>query len=102
LGWSRAECGAEVSAGRLVRVSGRPSPVFGVADRFVRRWAELEPTQGLIYGLAGTPGRLSDWSPEGRARVAEALRRGLAASLTWRVGVALAARPARIAVGGAD
>ena len=42
------------------------------------RWAELEPTQGLIYGLAGTPGRLSDWSPEGRARVAEALRQGLA------------------------
>ena len=53
------------------------SPVFGVADRFVRRWAELEPTDGLIYGLAGTPGRLSDWSPEGRARVAEALRDGL-------------------------
>src|SRR4029453_5403873 len=41
-------------------------------------WAELEPTQGLIYGLAGTPGRLSDWSPQGRARVADALRHGLA------------------------
>jgi uncharacterized protein (DUF885 family) len=54
-----------------------PSLVYGVADRFVSRWAELEPTQGLIYGLAGTPGRLSDWSPEGRARVAEALRDGL-------------------------
>jgi uncharacterized protein (DUF885 family) len=53
------------------------SPVFGVADRFVRRWAELEPTDGLISGLAGTPGRLSDWSPEGRARLAEALRGGL-------------------------
>jgi hypothetical protein len=52
--------------------------VYGVADRFVRRWAELEPTQGLIYGLAGTPGRLSDWSPQGRARVADALRHGLA------------------------
>jgi uncharacterized protein (DUF885 family) len=52
--------------------------VFGVADRFVRRWAELEPTEGLIYGLAGTPGRLSDWSPQGRARVADALRHGLA------------------------
>jgi uncharacterized protein (DUF885 family) len=50
----------------------------GVADRFVRRWAELEPTDALIYGLAGTPGRLSDWSPEGRARVADALRHGLA------------------------
>lgn len=59
-------------------VSERPSPVFGVADRFVRRWAELEPTQGLTYGLAGTPGRLSDWSPQGRARVADALRHGLA------------------------
>jgi uncharacterized protein (DUF885 family) len=54
-----------------------PSLVYGVADRFVSRWAELEPTQGLIHGLAGTPGRLSDWSPEGRARVAEALRDGL-------------------------
>jgi uncharacterized protein (DUF885 family) len=54
-----------------------PSLVYGVADRFVSRWAELEPTQGLISGLAGTPGRLSDWSPEGRARVAEALRDGL-------------------------
>ena len=53
------------------------SPVFGVADRFVRRWAELEPTDGLIYGLAGTPARLSDWSPEGRARLAEAVRDGL-------------------------
>jgi uncharacterized protein (DUF885 family) len=52
--------------------------MFGVADRFVRRWAELEPTDALIYGLAGTPGRLSDWSPEGRARVADALRHGLA------------------------
>lgn len=30
-----------------------------------------------MTGLAGTPGRLSDWSPEGRARVAEALRDGL-------------------------
>jgi uncharacterized protein (DUF885 family) len=48
-----------------------------VADRFVSRWAELEPTQGLTYGLAGTPGRLSDWSPEGRARLVEALRDGL-------------------------
>jgi uncharacterized protein (DUF885 family) len=57
-------------------MAGR-SLVYGVADRFVSRWAELEPTQGLIYGLAGTPGRLSDWSPEGRARVAEALREGL-------------------------
>ncbi|HEX3202312.1 MAG TPA: hypothetical protein VHW42_10305, partial [Actinomycetes bacterium] len=62
---------------RLLLVMAGQSPVFGVADRFVRRWAELEPTQGLIYGLAGTPGRLSDWSPEGRARVAEALRDGL-------------------------
>ena len=51
--------------------------MFGVADRFVRRWAELEPTDGLLYGLAGTPGKLSDWSPEGRARLAEALRDGL-------------------------
>jgi uncharacterized protein (DUF885 family) len=59
-------------------VSEGPSPVFGVADRFVRRWAELEPTHGLIYGLAGTPGRLSDWSPQGRDRVADALRHGLA------------------------
>jgi uncharacterized protein (DUF885 family) len=71
-------CGSAVAAGRLLRVSEGPSPVFGVADRFVRRWAELEPTQGLIYGLAGTPGRLSDWSPQGRARVADALRQGLA------------------------
>jgi uncharacterized protein (DUF885 family) len=67
-----------VTAGRLLLVSEGPSPVFGVADRFVRRWAELEPTQGLIYGLAGTPGRLSDWSPQGRARVADALGHGLA------------------------
>ena len=67
-----------MTAGRLVLVSERPSPVFGVADRFVRRWAELEPTQGLTYGLAGTPGKLSDWSPQGRARVADALRHGLA------------------------
>jgi uncharacterized protein (DUF885 family) len=67
-----------VAAGRLLRVSEGPSPVFGVADRFVRRWAELEPSQGLMYGLAGTPGRLSDWSPEGRARVADAFRQGLA------------------------
>jgi uncharacterized protein (DUF885 family) len=59
-------------------VSEGRSPVFGVAGRFVRRWAELEPTQGLIYGLAGTAGRLSDWSPQGRARVADALRHGLA------------------------
>jgi hypothetical protein len=59
-------------------VTEGPSPVFGAADRFVRRWAELERTQGLIYGLAGTPGRLSDWSPQGRARVADALRHGLA------------------------
>ena len=44
----------------------------------MRRWAELEPTQGLIYGLAGTPGRLSDWSPQGRAQVADTLRHGLA------------------------
>jgi uncharacterized protein (DUF885 family) len=60
----------------LLVIAG-PSLVYGVADRFVSRWAELEPTQGLIYGLAGTPGRLSDWSPEGRARVADALRDGL-------------------------
>ena len=75
---SALECGSAVAAGRLLRVSEGPSPVFGVADRFVRRWAELEPSQGLIYGLAGTPGRLSDWSPQGRARVADAHRLGLA------------------------
>ena len=67
-----------MTAGRLVLVSEGPSPVFGVADRFVGRWAELEPTQGLIYGLAGTPGKLSDWSPQGRAQVADALRHELA------------------------
>ena len=67
-----------MTAGRLLVVSEGPSPVFGVADRFVRRWAELEPTEGLIYGLADVPGRLSDWSPQGRARVADALRHGLA------------------------
>jgi uncharacterized protein (DUF885 family) len=54
-----------------------PSPIHDLADRFVSRWAEQEPTEGLLSGLAGTPGRLSDWSPEGRARVAEALRDGL-------------------------
>src|SRR5688572_15891436 len=75
---SQAKCGSAVAAGRLLLVSEGPSPVFGVADRFVRRWAELEPTQGLTYGLAGTPRRLSDWSPQGRARVADALRHGLA------------------------
>jgi hypothetical protein len=64
-------CGSAVTAGRLLLVSEGPSPVFGVADRFVRGWAELESTQGLIYGLAGTPGRLSDWSPQGRAQVTE-------------------------------
>jgi hypothetical protein len=58
-----SKCGSAVTAGRLLLVSEGPSPVFGVADRFVRRWAELEPSQGLIYGLAGTPGKLSDWSP---------------------------------------
>jgi uncharacterized protein (DUF885 family) len=60
----------------LLVITG-PSLIHGVADRFVSRWAELEPTQGLTYGLTGTPGTLSDWSPEGRARVAEALRDGL-------------------------
>jgi uncharacterized protein (DUF885 family) len=59
-------------------VSAGRSYLYGVADRFVSRWAELEPTQGLIFGLAGTPGTLSDWSPAGRARLAEALRQGLA------------------------
>jgi hypothetical protein len=62
---------------RLLLVMAGPSLIHGVADRFVSRWAELEPTQGLTYGLSGTPGRLSDWSPEGRARLAEALRDGL-------------------------
>jgi uncharacterized protein (DUF885 family) len=62
---------------RLLLVITGPSLIHGVADRFVSRWAELEPTQGLTYGLTGTPGTLSDWSPEGRARVAEALRDGL-------------------------
>ena len=78
MGAGPAGCGPAVTAGRLLLVSEGPRPVFGVADRFVRRWAELEPTQGLVYGLAGTPGRLSDWSPQGRARVADALRHGLA------------------------
>jgi uncharacterized protein (DUF885 family) len=62
---------------RLLLMAAGPSLVHGVADRFVSRWAELEPTEALISGLAGTPGRLSDWSPEGRARVAGALRQGL-------------------------
>ena len=67
-----------MTAGRLLLVIAGSSPLYGVADRFVSHWAELEPTEGLILGLAGTPGRLSDWSPEGRARVAEGLRQGLA------------------------
>lgn len=66
-----------LTAGRLVIVMAGPSLVDGVADRFVTRWAGLEPTEGLTFGLAGTPGRLSDWSPEGRDRVAQALREAL-------------------------
>jgi uncharacterized protein (DUF885 family) len=62
---------------RLLLVMAGPGLAYGVADRFVSRWAELEPTEGLIYGLTGSPGWLSDWSPQGRARVAEALRDGL-------------------------
>ncbi len=44
------------------------------ASGFVDRWANLDPTDGALSGIASTPPRLSDWSPEGRRAIEGALR----------------------------
>ena len=42
-----------------------------IADRYVGRWAELDPNGATYVGIHGYDGRLTDLSPEGYAALAE-------------------------------
>jgi uncharacterized protein (DUF885 family) len=59
----------------------QPEPLAGIdeiSDRFVARYAALDPVLATILGIAGDDGRLTDYSPDGCAQRAEAARAALA------------------------
>jgi uncharacterized protein (DUF885 family) len=55
-----------------------PTPVDGVAERWVDTLCELDPTTATWIGLEGRTGEYGDYSPEGHARRVEAVRAALA------------------------
>ncbi|MGC9669107.1 DUF885 domain-containing protein [Planosporangium sp. 12N6] len=52
--------------------------VHDIADRYVDEWASLDPTGATHAGIAGHDDRMTDYSPEGYAALADLDRRTLA------------------------
>jgi uncharacterized protein (DUF885 family) len=55
------------------------TPVFGLCDDYVTRWAALDPVAAGMQGLAGAFGAATDYGPEGYAAQAELITATLAA-----------------------
>ena len=55
------------------------TPVFGLCDDYVTRWAALDPVAAGMQGLAGAFGAATDYSPDGFAARAELITATLAA-----------------------
>ena len=50
---------------------GRGSPVYELADRYVERFAALDPIAASGEGIAGHDHEMTDWSPQGIAERAD-------------------------------
>jgi uncharacterized protein (DUF885 family) len=55
------------------------TPVFGLCDDYVTRWATLDPVAAGMQGLTGVFGAATDYSPDGFAARAELIAATLAA-----------------------
>src|SRR5580698_3724090 len=55
------------------------TPVFGLCDDYVTRWATLDPVTAGMQGLTGVFGAATDYSPDGFAARAELIAATLAA-----------------------
>src|ERR1700721_46972 len=55
------------------------TPVFGLCDDYVTRWAALDPVAAGMQGLSGVFGAAADYSPDGYAARAELMTVTLAA-----------------------
>ena len=55
------------------------TPVFGLCDDYVTRWAALDPVAAGMQGITGVFGAATDYSPDGFAARAELITETLAA-----------------------
>jgi uncharacterized protein (DUF885 family) len=55
------------------------TPVFGLCDDYVTRWAALDPVAAGMQGITGVFGAASDYSPDGFAARADLVMAALAA-----------------------
>ena len=55
------------------------TPVFGLCDEYVTRWAVLDPVTAQMQGVTGTFGAATDYGPNGWAARAELMSATLAA-----------------------
>jgi uncharacterized protein (DUF885 family) len=54
-----------------------PSPVFALADSYVRDWAERNPSGAVFFGIETVNQELTDFGPEGEAARADLARQTL-------------------------
>src|SRR5580692_4338632 len=71
------------------------TPVFGLCDDYVTRWAALDPVAAGMQGLTGVFGAATDYSPDGFAARAELM----AATLTALEPMSLTSAADRLAAG---
>ena len=55
------------------------TPVFGLCDDYMTRWAALDPVAAGMQGLSGAFGAATDYSPDGYTARAELMTVTLAA-----------------------
>ena len=55
------------------------TPVFGLCDHYMTRWAALDPVAAGMQGITGSFGAATDYSPDGHAARAELITQTLAA-----------------------
>src|SRR6516162_7148964 len=55
------------------------TPVFGLCDDYMTRWAALDPVAAGMLGITGVFGAAADYSPDGYAARAELITATLAA-----------------------
>ena len=55
------------------------TPVFGLCDDYMTRWAALDPVAAGMLGITGVFGAATDYSPDGYAARAELITATLAA-----------------------
>src|SRR6202035_5359498 len=54
------------------------TPVFGLCDHYMTRWAALDPVAAGMQGITGSFGAATDYSPDGHSARAELITQTLA------------------------